>query len=119
MITNILAVAAWAFPAPLWWAARGPAEPAGGLARPTRRRHGRSGVCFAAPTSENGDARFAEFADRGVTWPTSRLVWPALSTENALLSELLAGRLPADRYRERIAELARRCESTQPISGDD
>ncbi|BAW07564.1 hypothetical protein [Nocardia seriolae] len=48
-------------------------------------------------------------------WADRTQVWAALTIENALLADRVAGRLDRRSYRERMVELAWRCE---PARGD-
>ncbi|MGV9661449.1 hypothetical protein ACWDUL_16345 [Nocardia niigatensis] len=118
MASLMFALAAWALPATLWWAAHGfpTARPAG---RHRTEVPGRDPRHRAVVSSVDDDTRFAALTRQGVSWADPTMVWPALSVENALLSELLAGRLRPDYYRERMTDLARRCEPAEPASGEE
>ncbi|MQY30842.1 hypothetical protein [Nocardia aurantia] len=49
-------------------------------------------------------------------WADPAQIWPALRAANILLAARLGGRISADEYRWRTAELARKCEPQAPQS---
>ncbi|MCX4094340.1 hypothetical protein [Nocardia sp. alder85J] len=53
-----------------------------------------------------------------VEWADPAQIWPALNAANVLLTARLKGRISADEYRRRTAELARRCEPQSAADTD-
>lgn len=85
------------------------------MASPRKRDGSSVGARRADPGVLSGDPHTQQESVRvppelTADWANRAQIWSALSAENALLADRLAGRLDRQVYRGRMVELAWRCE---------